>query len=84
MTDVISMSDGRHVRNERETRQAFKGELSERGPAIAWCGERITTTDWFFRDAEHAALTLKYEGGIGVCSGCARELRDVFDREVVP
>lgn len=69
-----------HVRNERETRIAFSGELPDRGPAIAWCGDRISTTDWFFRDAEHAALSMKHKGGIAMCGRCARELRNVFDQ----
>lgn len=78
------MSAGRHVCDERATREKFNLVGSDKPlpttHGIAWCGEHYV--GWAFNDASHALLSLRYTGSVAPCLPCLRALRDVIDREL--
>jgi hypothetical protein len=78
------VSEPRHICNERETREKLnlvgKDVDLPRDRGVGWCGEDYV--GWMFKDAEHALLHLKYNGGIAPCRACLLALRAVIDEEL--
>lgn len=74
-----------HVREERATREklGLVGKDLPVNAGVAWCGESCSN-EWFFQDASHVLLYLKYGAGpITPCPACLIEMKVVIDKEIL-